>query len=127
MPEANLKRILVVAGEYEIIEQVRQALGDGSIAIQTAYSHLDSLYSIENGEFDAVFVDSKMIDRRSGEATFVALAQARRHIPVIALTHARISEQDASLPKNILVTSTGTASIQRGWQAALHSMNGDLS
>ncbi|MBL8165321.1 MAG: GAF domain-containing protein, partial [Anaerolineae bacterium] len=47
--------------------------------------------------------------------------------PVIALTHARISEQDASLPKNILVTSTGTASIQRGWQAALHSMNGDLS
>jgi signal transduction histidine kinase len=127
MPEANLKRILVVAGEYEIIEQVRRALGDGSIAIQTAYSHLDSLYSIENSEFDAVFVDSKMIDRRSGAATFVALAQARPHIPVIALAHARGSEQDSTLPKNVLVTSTGAAAIQRGWQAAQHSSNGDLS
>lgn len=128
MSAANLRRILVVSGEYEVIEQVRQALGDSSsVAIQTAYSHLDSLYSIENGEFDAVFVDSKMIDRRSGAATFVALAQARQHIPVIALTHGRSSAPDAALPRNILVTSTGAAAIQQSWQAAQHSMNGDLS
>lgn len=124
MTEATTKRILVVSGDYDIVQQVRQALSTSTVAIQTAYSHTDSLYSLENGEFDAVYVDALMLDRRSGESTFMALARVKQTVPVVALTAARNVPNEQDFPANVMVSPSSEAAILRSLSVVSHPGNG---
>jgi signal transduction histidine kinase len=114
MSEADNKRILVVSGEYSIVRQVRRALLNNGFAIQTAYSHRDGVYSLENGTFDAVMVDAMMINRESGERTAAALAQMNQNVPVIALI------PNGQLPQNVVSASASEPAILQSLSSALH-------
>jgi signal transduction histidine kinase/CheY-like chemotaxis protein len=114
MSDAENKRILVVSGEYAVVRQVRRALLNNGFAIQTAYSHRDGLYSLENGAFDAVLVDALMVNNQSGESTAAALAQVNQHVPVIALT------PNGHLPTNVVSASSNEDAILHSLATALH-------
>ncbi len=114
MSDADNKRILVVAGEYAVVRQVRRALMNNGFAIQTAYSHRDGLYSLENGAFDAVLVDAMMVHRESGETTAAVLAQLNQRVPVIALT------PNGILPTNVTSTSSSESAILQSLALVLH-------
>jgi signal transduction histidine kinase len=94
---SSSRRALIVANDFDVVMRVRQAVGGGSVALQTAYSHQDALYAAQNTEFDVVFVPAGMQSRETGEATPLALAQQKPDIPIIMLK----SEYDPS-PKNLL-------------------------
>src|SRR5689334_12212935 len=114
MSDAENKRILVVSGEYAIVRQVRRALMNNGFAIQTAYSHRDGLYSLENGAFDAVLVDALMVNNQSGESTAAALAQMNQQVPVIALT------PNGHFPTNVVSTSSNEEAILQSLASALN-------
>lgn len=81
--EPNLApQILVVAGDYDLVQQAREGLREIGFFVQNAYSHRDALYAIENEVFQMAVVDSAMYDRLSGEPTIDALKQFR-HVPII--------------------------------------------
>ena len=83
----NTKRILVVASDYGLIRTVRDALTHQSLTLQVGYSHIDGLYALENGDFDAVVVDALMVKHRDGQSTLVKLAQLNHAIPIIGLAN----------------------------------------
>ncbi|NWG16355.1 MAG: GAF domain-containing protein [Chloroflexi bacterium] len=120
MSDADVRRILIVTGDYAIVEQVRQAVEAGGFALQTAYSHADGLYSLENGEFDAVIADAGMLDRRSGERTLLALARLRQSLPVIGLGDNGEVGDPAALPANVMTAALDQEAIQQALAAALH-------
>ena len=41
------RKLLVVTGDYGVVQQVKQVLGGKNFAIHTAYSHLDALYQLK--------------------------------------------------------------------------------
>lgn len=83
----NTKRILVVASDYGLIKAVREALSHLSITLQIGYSHIDALYALENGDFDAGVVDATMVNHRDGQSTLLKLAELNRAIPLIGLAN----------------------------------------
>jgi signal transduction histidine kinase/CheY-like chemotaxis protein len=83
----NSKRILVVASDYGLIRAVKEALTPLSITLQIGYSHIDGLYALENGDFDAVIVDATMVNHRDGQSTLVRLSQLNHAIPMIGLAN----------------------------------------
>jgi signal transduction histidine kinase/ActR/RegA family two-component response regulator len=118
MMMTDAKRILVITGDYEIVRQVRQALQANTFSLQTAYSHLDSVYSLASGEFDAVLVDANMTDRRSGEKALLALARQYDGLPIIGLTSN--GNGIGRLPSNVSLAKLDDDAIARTVAAALH-------
>ena len=113
MSDAENKRILVVSGDYAIVRQVRKALSNNGFAIQTAYSHHDGMYSLENGTFDVVLVDAMMADRHTGQSTAAALGKVSLSVPIIALM------PDQNFPPNVTSGVANDLSIARTLSNAL--------
>ena len=67
------RKLLVVTGDYSVVQQVKQVLGAKSFAIYTAYSHLDAVYQLKYEPFELVLIDAAMINRKSGERTAATL------------------------------------------------------
>ena len=78
------RKILIVAGDYELIHQSRQALTDLGFALQTAFSHRDGVYALRNGIFDAVIVSGLMTEKRSRTLTLRHLRDVQDDVPIIA-------------------------------------------
>lgn len=113
------RRLLVVVGDFSLVEQVRLALpGDGFI-LQTAYSHLDGMYALEHGDFDVVLVEGGMASHKTGDLTLEALARLKETVPVIALiTDGRFPGRQ-SLPPNVILSVPGQKPIRRTLMRAL--------
>ena len=77
------RKLLVVSGDYSVVQQVKQVLGAKSFAIYSAYSHLDAVYQLKYEPFELVLIDAAMINRKSGEQTATTLAQMEKHPPVL--------------------------------------------
>src|SRR3954454_2511405 len=77
------RKLLVVTGDYSVVQQVKQVLGGKSFAISTAYSHLDAVYQLKYEPFELVLIDGAMVNRKSGERTAVALSQMEQHPPIL--------------------------------------------
>ena len=80
-----MHQILLIAGDFEIIEAVRLALARTRIHIQTAYNHREGLFALEHGAFDALLVDAAMLDRYEGVSTLRTLRESDRGEPLIAI------------------------------------------
>jgi signal transduction histidine kinase/FixJ family two-component response regulator len=113
MSDSEHKRILVVSGDYGIVQEVRKALSSNGFAIHTAYSHRDGMYSIETGNFDAIVVDASMTDRHSGESSAAAFGRLHMPIPIIALT------ASPNLPANVTASMANESGILRSLSSAL--------
>ena len=77
------RKLLVVTGDYGVVQQVKQALGGKNFAIHTAYSHLDAVYQLKYEPFELVLVDAPMTNRKTGEQTAMALGQMDSHPPLL--------------------------------------------
>ncbi len=115
----NTKKILVVASDYGLIRTVRESLSDPSLTLQFGYSHIDGLYALENGEFDAVVVDGHIANHRDSRSTLVALSQINRAIPIIGLTADPASMKDLGLPANVLTVLPTDTIIQQSVMKAV--------
>ncbi len=78
------RKILIVAGDYELVHQSRQALIDLGFALQTAFSHRDGVYALRNGIFDAVIISGLMTDKRTRTLTARHLREIHDDVPIIA-------------------------------------------
>lgn len=77
------KKLLVVAGDYDIVQSVRQVVESAGCVVQGAYSHRDALYLVEHESFDLVIVDAAMTDRHSGRSTLNAVTGLNKHPPLL--------------------------------------------
>lgn len=67
------RTLLIVTGDYDVIQQVKSALTGKRVTVQMAFSHNDAVYSAAHEHFDAILVDAAMFNRSTGEATIIAL------------------------------------------------------
>lgn len=77
------RKLLVVSGDYAVVQQVKQALSGKDFTIHSAYSHLDAVYQLKYETFELAVIDAAMIHRKTGEQTALALAQAEKHPPLL--------------------------------------------
>jgi len=70
-----MKNLLIAAGNYDIVHQVKQSLNGSYYELHTAYSHRDTLFMLRSQPMDAVVIDCAMFDRTSGEKTLVTLSR----------------------------------------------------
>jgi signal transduction histidine kinase/CheY-like chemotaxis protein len=116
----NGKQILVVAGNYDIVRQVQQALQGEGFLLQSAYTHFDAIYAVKNSRFDAVLIDAAMTDRSSGQPTLTAIFQHDTRPPLVVFsangyTNDRLDQKldkvITSLDKQSLIQSLNAANI----------------
>jgi signal transduction histidine kinase len=79
----SIKKVLVVAGDYDIVQGVRQGLENSGCVVYAAHSHRDALYALNHEPFDLVVVDAGMSDRRSGELTLSAVSALNKRPPIL--------------------------------------------
>lgn len=113
------KKILIVANDYGLIRTIRDVLTHPNISLQIGYSHIDGLYALENGEFDAVVVDSALANHRDGRLTLVSLAQMNQAIPIIGLSSDPAALRDIGLPANVSLVTPTEVSIQQSAMMAV--------
>jgi signal transduction histidine kinase/DNA-binding response OmpR family regulator len=114
----STRKVLIIAGNYDVALQSRDALGNKGFEIQNAYSHRDALYILEQGSFDAILLDAAMFDRRTGEYTAVALSRTYAHVPLVLL-QTNGQTLDPAFPFNVPRTPLEAQSILTRVSAAL--------
>ena len=77
------RKLLVVSGDYGVVQQVRQVLGGRNFSIHPAYSYVDAVYQINYEQFDLMLVDATMINHKSGEKNAIALTEMAKRPPVL--------------------------------------------
>ncbi len=88
------RNLLVVTGNYDIVQQIRQGLGDVEFAIHTAYSHLDVLYRLKYELFEVILIDAAMVNRNTGDHTAVTLARLPQHPPLLIYAPPPLEPED---------------------------------
>lgn len=127
MPRDNAHPILLIAGDYDVIQQVQQALPSSRFLLQSAYNHREAFYAVLHGQFDALLVDAAMIDRHSGERTIDSLVQKGIQTPMVALA---ADEEDAAIASRLadtIVTSLEQKSILNSVMEALELSPADAT
>lgn len=106
----NIKRVLIISGEFGLMSTARDALTHSHFLIQTAYSHNDGVYALANGEFDIVIVDAHLTSFRSGESALVALTEVNQSIPIIGLASdlASVTNEELSDSASIIIPTPST-------------------
>ncbi len=118
----NSKRILVVASDYGLIKTIKEALNHQSLTLQIGYSHIDGLYALENGDFDAVLVDAVLANHRDGQSTLLKLSQVNRAIPIIGLANDPALMVDKGVASNVVIIVPSETMIR---QTVMMSLGGD--
>lgn len=115
------RNILVVASDYEIIQQVRQALLGRGFIIHSAFSHSDAGYAFKQAQFDVALIDAAMQSRQSGEHTLPTLAKQKVRPPIIAvmLNNAAQNGELSDLQLSSTLTTLEENDIQRAVMEAL--------
>lgn len=85
MSESSAKRVLVVVGDYDILQNVRALLKNTNFLLQHAFSRQDALYSLAMSLPDSIIVDAAMIDRQTGESALNTLTRYKNIPPIIAI------------------------------------------
>jgi signal transduction histidine kinase/DNA-binding NarL/FixJ family response regulator len=85
MTAERVYEILLVAGDYDVIQCVRRALSQGSnFVLHNAFNHREALYLLSYSQFDMLIIDSSMRDRHGGGLTLAAVTKSTNNMPVIA-------------------------------------------
>lgn len=112
MPREIAHQILLIAGDFDVVQQVQQALPASRFAVQSAFNHREALYAIDHGEFDALVVDSEMTDRYTGAKTTETLLKKKIKAPVVALSgNGDTAELQKDLGEAMVVTELEQKSI----------------
>lgn len=79
MPEP---RVLVMTSDYGLLEATTSALMR-TAGVHSAFSHLDAIYAVRKGDFDALVVDATLRDRATGEPTYSLLSRLDQCPPLV--------------------------------------------
>ncbi|MCC6804131.1 MAG: GAF domain-containing protein [Anaerolineae bacterium] len=104
------RKLLVVTGNYGVVQQVKEGLGGKPFTIHAAFSHLDALYQVGYEKFDLVLVDGAMIHRKTGERTSAALARVEDHPPLLVYIPQN-GKTPAAARGNIVISSLEEAAL----------------
>ncbi|PJF29359.1 MAG: hypothetical protein CUN52_08780 [Phototrophicales bacterium] len=63
MTTAHIYSILIVAGDYRVVNCFRQALPKSRFQQAFAYTYRDAMHILDSQSFDGIVIDSRMIDR----------------------------------------------------------------
>ncbi|HRF96060.1 MAG TPA: GAF domain-containing sensor histidine kinase [Aggregatilineales bacterium] len=69
MTTPHIYTILVVGGDYALVNCIRQALPKNRFQLHFAYTHRDASFIVESQGFDGVIIDSRLVDRYTGQWT----------------------------------------------------------
>lgn len=106
MPRESIHQILLIAGDYDVVHQVQQALPGSRFVVQSAFNHREAFYALDHGEFDAVLVHVDMVDRYTGSRTVETLSERSMKTPIVALASNGDARQwDKKLPDSAVVTT----------------------
>ncbi|MDZ4669699.1 MAG: ATP-binding protein [Phototrophicales bacterium] len=87
MITSHIYMILIVAGDYGVINCIRQALPKSRFQLHFAYTHRDALFALESHVFDGIITDSRMVDRYSGDWTLAVIQNKslkKHHVAYVA-------------------------------------------
>jgi len=119
MARENAHPILLIAGDFDVIQQVQQALPPSRFLVQSAYNHREAFYAIQHSQFDALLVDVAMIDRHSGSRTIDALVQKGIRTPMVAVAADSEDAVHANRLADTIVTTLEQKSILNSVMEAL--------
>jgi len=105
------KRVLIVAGIYDIVEQVRNALTDSYFKLISAFTHREAVFFAGTDEFDVILVDVAMVDRHNKSITLDTLVERHPNLPIIAIAQSRDFSR-ANLPVKKVITTMDPAIIR---------------
>ncbi len=110
------RRLLVVSGDYGVVQQVKQVLSGRNFSIHAAYSHLDAVYQLKYEQFELVLVDALMVNHKSGEKTVTTLAEMPKHPPLLvyAPSSGNGNGHWAGTGAEIVITSLENEPLSRG-------------
>jgi GAF domain-containing protein len=108
------RNILVVASDYEIVQQVRQALHGRGFVIHSTFSHSDTVYSLKQGsQFDVALIDAEMHSRRTGDHTLLMVTELSMRPPLIAIALNGGVDDIGDLQAEQVITTLDEYEIQR--------------
>lgn len=103
--EKKTHTVLIVAGDYDIVEPVQSALKDKRLSVHVAVNHRQATYLIKEVRFELMLVDAAMKDRYSGSSTITTLSEANGGIPMIALALDGRAASEVDLPAQKVLTN----------------------
>lgn len=101
MNTPHIYSILIIAGDYRVVNCFRQALPKSRFQLHFAYTHRDAFFTLESQTFDGVVIDARMIDRHSHEWT---LETIYNHFP--KYRYVAYTPNDAQIAHITPLTST---------------------
>ncbi|PJF25546.1 MAG: hypothetical protein CUN53_12240, partial [Phototrophicales bacterium] len=104
-------KLLIVAGDYDVALQIKRALTDQGFEIQIAFSHRDALYAVTQDEIAVAVIDAAMFDRRTREATIIALAGIENAPTLIAYVSDALGDINARRARAEIVTDLNADSL----------------
>jgi len=110
-------RLLISAGNYEIIHRVRQAVG-GAYALSQSFSHRDTLWALRT-PVDVVIVDAAMFDRHTGDQTASIIHKTYPDLPLIVFVGDHSSSWVQAQPGIFQLTSLAETDIYSVIERAL--------
>lgn len=109
MSHANLtRRLLLVAGHYDCVEQIYAALQGQPFDIEVAFNHREAIYNLHHDVFGGVIVDAAMLDRHSGARTLVTIREMGLEMPLVTFILPERSERD---PEALRIAREGGDSV----------------
>ncbi len=121
------KTLLIVAGDYGIVQHVRQALGSDAYKLHYAFSHQDALHSVGNGQYDAALVDAAMFDRHTGEVTLEAIAVTNERLPLIIYAPGNQHDERLSVLAQVVLGALDKQAVLDGIATVLPPLNGNTN
>jgi signal transduction histidine kinase len=109
----DARTLLVVTGDYNLIQQVKESLARNRVAVQAAYSHNDAVYTTAREHVDAVLVDAAMFNRDTGEATIMAIKSLKNCPPLIAYVSDALSEINAKRAAQHVLTALDAQQVRQ--------------
>lgn len=107
MPENKTLNVLLIAGDYDVIQSVQRALGSTRFQVQNSLNHRESHYMLSHNPYDMVIVDARMVDRHSGNITVQSVLTYK--LPTLAFTLDEEAEQIAASYKLATIETLETS------------------
>jgi two-component system NtrC family sensor kinase len=118
MTDPAAPTLLVVTGDYDILQRVRAILQEDGVSVQPGYSHLDALYLLNMQTFDGAFIDASVRDRRTDEATFAVLGRMAPELRCIVYAPANGASIDNTevTDHQVLLSSLDDRALRRAYR-----------
>lgn len=110
--------ILLVAGDFDVVEIVQDALTASRFSVSNAYTHQDAIYMLSQELYDVIIVDAIMVDRHTGGSTLNFLAETRQQ-PIVACISGQGEVPEMPKRANVIITPLTMRDVQASTIQAL--------